>query len=898
MRQKLNVGLMMVGLLAGIASAQAADVTSLRCEYRENPLGIDVAQPRLSWVIESNRRGERQTAYQVLVASTPEILAQDRGDLWDSRKVSSEQSVLVEYGGKPLGSRMRCHWKVRIWDQDGKMSAWSKPAEWTMGLLTPGGWGNAKWIGANIDPKHRPVYLRRELDIAKPVTRATVFFCGLGWSELFIGGRRVGDYVMGPGPTTYDKRTQYLVFDVTDRFRQPSRTTLDVILFDGWYALERDPWCHQFEKKPYVDKPKLLLDLCLEHADGSTTLVSSDANWQWSFGPIRRSWICEQDRDNREAAGTWHPAVVVDGPAGRLVSQREPPTRIVETIRPVSLSGANGTWTCRFDREFTGFVKLRTSGPPGTTVKIQTHAAKLGPRNFTFVLKGEGVEELSPRETYTAISTVTVSGLARPPALEDLSGCRITGVGDAISSFECSNATINWLHACARRTQENFVTFLPNDPTREFKAWTQDIQNMFWSAMWMFDSRAMYERWQYDMLDAQAANGNLPNVAPGPVFDPFNSPWWGGCGVWLPWETYLWTGDDRLLRESYDAMRRYVDFLSTQDRDGMQDWGLTDWLAWESTPRPIVNTPAAFHFAQIVSRAAEMTGRTDDAEKYRRMAEAIRDKFNARFLDSATGIYGVPGGRPEVEESGKHAYPPLRHEIWWTGNRVCTQAGQAIPLALGMVPENIRPLAERALLREIAAHGNHVSSGFVGTPYLLRVLEDLAPAVGHAMTTQRDFPSWYAMTKGAGCDQMMETWNGGQVFMPSLGGNIVDWNMEALAGIRPDPAAPGFKKIIIKPAIVGDLMWGKAHYDAPYGRIVSNWTREGGKLAIEVTIPINATATVYIPAKGATDVSESGKPIAETQGVTFLRMEDGAAVYDVESGQYSFTSDKSGVGNR
>lgn len=747
-----------------------------------------------------------------------------------------------------------------------------------------------QWIGANIDPQHQPVYLRREFAVAKPVLRATVFFCGLGWSELFIGGRRVGDYLMGPGFTNYDKRTQYLAFDVTDRFRSPGRTPLDVILFDGWYALERDPWHHQFEKKPYVDKPKLLLDLHLEHTDGTETVVSSDAEWRWSFGPIRRSWLCEQDCDFRVETGPWQPVAVMAGPAGQLVAQREPPTRVVESIRPVELTETGGAWTFAFDREFTGHVTLRTAGPAGTRVTLATFPARLEPRNFSFVLKGVGIEEFAPRETYTAIEKVTVAGLARPPALEDLTGCRISGVGDAVSSFACSDATINWLHECVRRTQANYVTFLPNDPTREFKAWTQDIQGMFWSAMYLFDSQAMYERWQSDLLDTQASDGNLPNVAPGPVYNVCNSPWWGGCGVWLPWEMWLRTGDDRLLRESYAGMKRYVDFLTSQARDGLQDWGLSDWLAWEATPRPIVNTPAAYHFARIVSRTAAMLGHHADADRYTRLAEEIRDGFNARFLDPSTGIYGIPGGGCAVEDSGKHVYPPLRHDVWWPGNRPCTQTGQALPLALGLVPDKIRPLAEQALLREIAAHNHHISTGFIGTPYLLQILADLAPAVGHALTTQRDFPSWYAMTKGAGCDQMMETWNGGQVSMPSLGGNIAAWNIEALAGIRPDPAGPGFQKIIIQPAIVGALTWVQCHYDSPAGRIVSNWTLKDGSVTMEIAIPANSTAIVRIPTNNPESVRRDGALVEQSPGVTVRRRDANALLVEVGGGCHRFAA--------
>lgn len=848
---KHTLALLTVLLLVPLVALRAAEVRGLRCEYRENPLGIDVAKPRLSWILDSGR----QTAYQVVVAG-----------VWDSGKVASDQSVGVEYAGKPLSSGTLYEWKVRTWDGDGKPSNWSKTATFVTGKLNSGDW-RGHWIGANTDTKHQPVYLRREFDSAKPVMRATVFFCGLGWSDLFIGGQRVGDYVMGPGPTTYDKRTQYLVFDVTDRFRQPGRTTLDVILFDGWYAVERDPWSHKLEKKSYVDKPKLLLDLHLEHADGTTTVVSSDADWRWSFGPIRRSWICEQDCDFRVPTGPWRNVALVQPPAGRLVPQREPLTRVVEAIAPVSISGSNGVWKYAFGREFTGFVKFRASGKEGTAVKLSTFPGKFGDwatkqRDFSFILSDKGSEEFEPRQTYTAISKVTVQGLANAPQLADLMGCRITGAGRAVSSFSCSDETINWIHEAARRTQANYVTFLPNDPTREFKAWTQDIQNMFCSAMDLFDSQAMYERWQYDILDTQAPDGNLPNVAPGSVFDPYNSPWWGGCGVWLPWEMYLRTGDDRLLRESYNAMKRYVDFLTRQSRDGLQDWGLADWLPVEETPRAIINTPAHFLYAQIVSRAAARLGQTDDVRRYAELAEKIRTTFNQRFLDSNTGIYGVPGWKPKFGNWKPPVPLGKLHEVWWTGDRPCTQAGQTLPLALGMVPENVRPAAERALLREIAAHRDHVSTGFVSTPYLLQVLADLAPEVGHALTTQRDFPSWYAMTKGAGCDQMMETWNGGQAFMPSLGGNIAAWNIEALAGIRPDPTGPGFKKIIIKPAIAGDLTWVKAHYDSPYGRIVSNWKRDGKNLTMDVTnrrreLPGFATYVMAFPFPRASHLDET-----------------------------------------
>ncbi len=733
-------------------------------------------------------------------------------------------------------------------------TACADPANCAAGIfaaakLQPADW-RGHWIGADTNTNHGAVYLRREIEITKPVTQATVFFCGLGFSELAVDGNKIGDYVIGPGFTTYDKRVQYLAFDVTARFATTGTKTLDVILSDGWYALERDPWVHKFEKRVYVDKPKLLLDLHLRHADGSETLIVSDENWRWSDGEITRSWIVQEDIDRRKTGRNWRPVALVTGPTGKLVCQLEPFNRIVEETQPVSMKFNVEKKSCVWDfgREINGWVRFCAAGPSGTELKITTIPTEPRPRTSRFILAGTGGEELyEPRFFHAGMRRVEVSGLVSEPATNDLVGCQISSMYTPSGSFRCSDELQNWLNDSARRTVVSYTTFLPNDPVREWKAWTQDIENMFRSAVYLFDSQTMYERWQHDLLDGQRADGNCPNIAPGPFFDNYNSPWWGGCVVWLPWHWYLYYGDESLLRESYPAMKRYVDYLGSVSKDGLQDWGLADWLPVEETPRAIINTPAHFLYAQIVSRTATLLGQLDDARRYADVAEKIRAAFNRKFLDPATGIYGQPGWKPKCG----NWRPPLPlerlHEVWWTGDRPCTQAGQVLPLALGMVPTEHRAAVEKALLRELAAHKNHLSTGFVSTPYLLQVLADLAPDVGWAMTSARDFPSWHSMTRGSGNDLMKETWAGGQALMPSLGGNIAAWHTETLAGIRPDPDGPGFKKIIFKPTVVGDLHWVECWFDSPQGRIVSNWKRDGNTFAFDVTVPVNATAKVFLP---------------------------------------------------
>ena len=871
-------------------------------------MGIDAVRPRFSWWMGASGRGQRQTAYRVLVSSTEERLAEDQADLWDSGRVPGDQSIAVRYGGLPLKSGERVFWKIALWDASGRLTPWSDVAMFTMGMMRHEDW-HGEWIGANQDPCHVPVYLRREIDVIKPVARATVFMCGLGWSELYVDGGRVGDYLMGPGFTTYNKRTQYLVLDATEHFKRMGHVALGVVLFDGWYALEKDPWVHKFETKSYVDRPKLLLEVRLEHEDGSTSVIISDDDWRWSFGPIRRSWICEADWDfRREIPGwdqigfddhDWQAVACVAPPAGRLVVQKEAATRVVKTLRPVRLIPGTqpGAWVYEFDHEFTGFVRFRASGPDGTTIRLATRSIRenamgIPARNFTVILRGEGCEEFAPQQTYTSIARVYISGLPTPPALEDLSGCQITGVGAQASEFTCSHALVNDLHAMVRRTQMNYVTYLPNDPSREFKAWMEDPMNMFRAAAYLFDSQAMYERWQGDMLDGQADDGNLPNVAPGPALDDYNSPWWGGSAVWLPWHWQLFYGDAALLEESYPAMKKYVDYLGRVAVRGLQDWGLADWLPVEETPRPIINTPAHYLFALIVSRTAERLGDQKNVAHYARVADEVQSAYNAAFLDPLTGIYGQPGWRTVPGYPSGHTPLPLEqiHEMWWSGDRPCTQAGQVLPLVLGMVPHDTIPLVEKALLREIEAHSGHVSTGFVSTHYLLQLLADLDPEVGWRMTTSRDYPSWYSMTTGSNSNQMMETWAGGQACMPSLGGSVAAWHIEALAGIRPDPAGFGFKHLIIKPCMVGDLQWVNCWYDSVHGRITSNWSRNDSMVIMDVCIPPNTIATVHVPAASMDTVTENGTPVGMIEEIRFLRMQSGCAVFQVGSGNYRFES--------
>jgi len=880
----------------------AAAVRNLRCELEEDPVGVDVVHPRLSWNITSPERGVMQEAFEILVASDKAELDAGTGDMWNSGRTESDNSIGVRYQGKPLQSGKQYWWKVKVYDNRGNEYDWSEPASFFTGRMDPGDWVG-EWIGASGETDHGSVYLRREIDISKEVKKAMVYFSGLGYSELSINGQQVGDYVMGPGFTSYHKRTQYLAFDVTEQLSTPGRKALGVTLVDGWYGLKADPWVHKLETREYVDKPKLLLDLHIEYTDGSESHIVSDDSWKWSLGDRSFSWVVLENIDLRRAKpgwdragyddGDWDQVKLVDGPAGMLVRQKEVPSRIIEEVHPKSMTYDPETDTYTFDlfREVAGVVNFRTKGEKGQVITITTiPSLDIYPKENQFILNGGGDFETYDARFYNAaIKQIAIKGVTHEPELEDVTARAMSSMEKSAGSFSCSDGFLTYLEDMVRQTLIYFTTALPIEPTREWKAWTADVLVMFEPNTYQYeDAQRMYERWLYDMWDDQREDGNGAEISPGAVYDDYNSPWWGGMLVWLPWQLYQYYGNESILTESYPSMKRYVDYLTSASVNGIQDWGLADWVPVEETPRPLINTPAHFIYAKIVSETAEMMGNTDDMEKYAELAESIKRAFNEEFLDPETGIYGQAGWEVTPGYPGGALNDIVPHEIWWKGDRVPTQAGQAMALAHGIVPEDLVPLVEKALLSEIKAHYNRVSAGFCSTNFMLHLLEDLAPELMWQMATTHEYPSWYTNTVASDFYLQKSYWHGEPGFWSSEVNNIAGWMYRSPGGIR--PGSPGFKNIIIKPSIVGDLHWVNCSFQSVYGEIVSNWQKRGKQVIMNITVPCNSTATVYIPAEDAANITESGHPVEEVDGIKFLGMENNKALYAVGSGTYTFES--------
>jgi hypothetical protein len=890
--------------LSSIPSAQAADVTNLRCEYLVNPLGIDVVKPRLSWVISDAEpetvRGQKQTVYQILVASTSEKLLKNEGDLWDSGKVASDRSIHVEYAGKPLASHQQCFWKVKVWTlstmhtepgtPNPSASEWSKPALWTMGLLKPEDW-QAKWIGAGTK-EHESLLLRRDFTVKSRLRRAVVAVCGLGHYELTLNGQKVSEDVLTPGWTKYNKTCLYDMYDVTESLR-PGNNAFGLFLGNGMYNVRGGRYA-KFTGS--FGPQKVIAQLRLEFEDGTSETLLTDEQWRVHSGPV--TFTCVYGGEDYDARlcqpgwdqpgfsdAKWEPAVVTQGPGGALkgLSCAAPPIRCFDTLKPVKATVTRpGVTVYDLGQNAAQMPRIVVSGPRGAAVKLSpaeivTQDNSIAQNSIggniscCYWLDGSGRETWSPRFFYCGYRYLQVECIAATqggalPVVESVEGRVVHTSSTPIGEFSTSNELINRIHKMIRWAQRsNMVSVMTDCPHREKLGWLEQTHLNGPALRYNYDLNAFFNKLMNDMADSQLADGMVPDTAPEyPVFGGGfrDSPEWGSAFPQVAWHQYQFAGDIELLRRYYDGMARYVAYLESKAGSGhiLSD-GLGDWRQLESTPNAVTATTIFFDDARILAKSAELLGKTADAARYGKLAAEIRDAFNKQFFNPANKQYAAG-----------------------------TQTANAIPLDMGMVPEENRVEVLGSLVKHLQANG--LKAGEIGFPYLLRALAEGGRSdVIFAMINQTDKPG-YGFQLNYGATSLPEDWD----YQPSnsqnhfMLGHINEWFYHDLAGIQCDPAAVGFKNIVIKPVPIGDLTWVKAHYDSLYGRIVSNWQREGAKLTMDVTIPVNTTATVHVPAKDATGVTESGKPAAQAEGVKFLRMEASAAVYAVSSGTYRFQS--------
>jgi alpha-L-rhamnosidase len=1081
-----------VGVGAALLAARevAAEVTpaALRCEYRSQPLGIDVARPRLSWVIQSKRRGERQTAYQVLVASSREAVQAGRGDLWDSGKVTSSETAHVPYGGRALTSGQECWWSVRAWDRDGRASGYTAPERWSMGLLQPADW-KAQWIGAEAPataasvaqaatpprssgleglswvwvaeggsinpaegapagrrylrkritlPESRMVqtarflltaddqftlfingreagrsdgeadawrrprrlnvrqflspgtnllaiaventsagaagvagrlriefdsgdallvpvdrswkasrsagegwhtaafedqawpgaveiarvgegvwgnlaaanaprqltlppspFLRREFRIQKPVRRATLYVTALGLYELRLDGRKVGVELFRPGWTDYRRRVYYQAYDVTSALR-PGSHALGAILADGWAC----GYVGLGGRDRYgVGRPRLLAQLNLTYADGSSEKIATDGSWKAAYGPIQEADLLmgETYDARRELTGwdrsgfsdsSWQAVTTHAAWPARIEAYPGVPVRKMLELKPRAVTEPQpGVFVYDLGQNMVGWARLAARGPAGTSIRLR-FAEVLNPDGTlyttnlrgarcidTYTLKGGAREVWEPRFTFHGFRYVEVTGYPGRPPLDAITGVVTYSDTPGTGAFTCSSEMVNQLQQNIVWGQRGNFLEVPTDcPQRDERlGWTGDIQAFVRTAANNMDVAAFLTKWMVDLEDAQRPDGAFTDVAPY-VAAGAGTAAWGDAGVVVPWTLYQVYGDRRIIERHYDAMARWIDYLEKNSNGLLRPArGYGDWVAaGPPTPTDVIATAYFAYSTSLLAKMARAIGRDDDAANYDALFGRIRTAFN--------GAYVAADGRVK-------------------GN---TQTAYLLALHMDLLPPELRPAALGHLVADIEGRGWHLATGFVGTEYLLPVLTRFGRSdAAYRLLLQESYPSWgYTVRNGA--TTIWERWDGirpaadrrqasDQFQDPGMNsfnhyafGCVGEWLFAAVAGIDTDPRQVGFQQIVVRPRPGNGLTWARASYDSIRGRIASSWKQEGDQLAVDVTLPANTTALIYLPASSADAVTEGGRPARSASGLRFVRMEDSAAVFEAGSGEYRF----------
>jgi alpha-L-rhamnosidase len=899
---------------------------NLTCEYFTNPLGLDVRQPRLSWQASAARRGARQTAFHILVGESPVVLEAAiegrtaAGLLWDTGRVLSDTSLHVPYAGAALSPGQRCYWRVRLWDENDTVSPWSEIAFWEMGLLDSGNWQadwiTPEWTEDTSQPQPVPL-LRRSFRAAGGLVAARLYATSLGLYEVWLNGRRVGDALLAPGWTSYHHRLQYQTYDVTALVHEGDNV-LGALLGDGWY---RGYLGFRGQRNLYGDRLALLLQLHLTYSDGRVEVIGSDEQWRAAQGPIQMADIymgetydARQEKPGWAEAGydesEWHGVRRLDHSKATVVAQVGPLVRRQEEIRPARiLTSPKGETIVDFGQNMVGWVRLRARGPAGTTITLRhaealdqegnlyTENLRQAAQTTRYTLKGtaETDEVFEPHFTFQGFQYVAVAGFPGQPALDNFTGVVLHSDMPVTGSFECSNPLINQLqHNIVWGQKGNFVDVPTDCPQRDERlGWTGDTQVFIRTACFNRHVAAFFAKWLRDLRADQLPNGSVPFVVPDVLAQTDSneqntdrkagSTAWSDAAVICPWTIYLCYGDTRLLAEQYESMAGWVNYMRNQaDEDYVwrQGFHFGDWLDYRGpsalNPAPVTNkeliaTAFFAYSAGLLARAARVLGKTSDAESYAALANKVKAAFHDEFV-TANGRIGPN-----------------------------SQTAYALALHFDLLPERVRPLAAARLAETIRQADDHLTTGFVGTPYLCHVLSRHGYTdVAYALLNQESYPSWlYPVIKGA--TTIWERWDGVKPdgsfqdagmnsFNHYAYGAIGEWLYGVVAGIEVDPAEPGYKHILFQPQPGGGLTYARATLDSPYGLVASTWQLTEAGLHLAITVPPNAHATVRLPAQSLDAVTEGGRAVTPGNGILSAHVAAGVAIVEVGSGDYDFVT--------
>ncbi|MBT8036945.1 MAG: glycoside hydrolase family 78 protein [Verrucomicrobiae bacterium] len=906
-------------------SGAAMVPVDLRCDGMGDSPTV-CATPQLTWHIKadaSDARGQVPSAWQILVASSEDTLAMGQGDIWDSGKVPAKRSPGMRYSGQKLTAGQRCHWKVRAWDAAGKVSVWSQPAAWEVAPQSPADWHGARWIddgreNATLDvdlykPDPAPL-MRRDFEVIKPVVRARLHVAGLGWYVPSLNGSRVGDHVLDPPWTAFDKRILFSTHDVTQQLVS-GKNCLGFALGNGWYnPLPLRMWGHRnIRASLTTGRPRVIAYLVVDHPDNTSTMVVTGSGWKTTPSEvISNSVYLGEVRDARRAIpgwgqpsfddSAWKPARVTDASLDPLRAMVTPPVRAAESVPAVAVTTpAPGVHIVDIGRNFTGVAEIKLDAPAGTKVTFrygellhedgtlnpmtsvcgQIKGTRKGPdgkdvlkggpgapniawQQDVYITRGDDNEVYRPDFTFHGFRYMEVTGLPQAPAASDVIGIPLYSDLTDVGSFSCSNDRLNQIQKMCRNTfLSNVVSVQSDCPHRERLAYGGDIVATSETFLMNFDMAGFYAKTVRDWADGARPDGRFTDTAPFVGID-YCGVGWAMVHPLLLEQLHRHYGADRLLAEQVPNALRWLDVEAARREDGLVVKGLSDHEVLVKARGPALTTPLFIDAARRMSRLCRLIGRDADAERCLAMADESAAAWAKTYLDADTGKVGDG-----------------------------SQSNQAFALGYGAAAISARPKVFNQLVEGLKApDGPQLTTGIFGTQHLLEELSRQGRSdLAYALADRKTYPSWGWMLEND-ATTLWESWAGGDdthSHNHPMFGSISGWFFRWLGGIQAAGDAVGFDRIEIRPQVVDGLEWVKCSHQSIRGLIESNWTATANALKFEIVIPVGASGHVVLPGRVGDQLTEGGKPVAQVSGVKVMKSESADHHLRLGSGRYQFT---------
>jgi alpha-L-rhamnosidase len=902
----LWIVLLQIGLFIQISKASGKmEVTNLRTEYKINPIGIDAAQPRLSWEIVSAKRNFIQDAYQIRAAASQENLNANKNLLWDSKKIESEKSNQLGYNGAELKSRQRIYWQVKIWDKEGNVSDWSEPAYFEMGLLKASDW-TAKWIEPQLneeDNNYNPCpLLRTEFEIKKEIKSARAYVTSHGLYEFHINGGKFSDALLTPGWTSYNKRLQYQVYDVTEKLNK-GNNAIGVVLGDGWY---RGPLKWDMQRNIYGNKLGLLFQINIEYKDGTTETIATNNSWKSSTGPILMSGIYDGEiydarleKNGWDKSGCndkdWSGTIEKDYSKDILVATEGPAVRITQSIKPIKKFAApNGDLIFDMGQNMVGWIQIKLKGEAGQKItlkhvevldqegNIYTANLRKAQQKIEYTFKGSEVETFEPHFTFQGFRYVAVKDFKGEISLDNITGKVIHSDMTPSGNFECSDSLLNQLQKNIQwGLRGNFVDVPTDCPQRDERlGWTGDAQTFAPTACFNMDAASFYTKWMKDFIADQLSDGRYPHVLPNVLPNEGGAAGWADAGIIVPWTVYQNYGDIKILETQYESMKKWIEYLKQLSGSSFlwnRSVGFGDWLAFATTnsdypgattDKDLLGTAYFYYSTSLIQKIAVILGKDQDAKVYSELMKNIKDAFQKEF----------------VTQTGRIASN--------------TQTAYVLALDFDLIPENLKAAAAKRLADDVDKF-EHITTGFLGASRVCKTLTDYGyNDLAFMLLFNKKYPSWlYPITKGA--TTIWERWDGIKrngsfqdegmnSFNHYAYGAVGKWIYGFVAGIDIDPAKPAYKNIIMNPNAPKELSFAKANYHSIYGEISSSWKTDNSLFVLDVQVPANTTADVYLPTGVKEKISESGKQLDAVKEIQGVKTENNKTVLHIGSGKYHF----------